>query len=176
MKDYKLKSVGVYDGKVCVASLDRKNGKFVPCRELEACKGLVYMRLRTLEAVASFRFLERAMGVLAQQEMPVFAMASSAGSFSVVMGEGPDGMESVCRELSSFAEVVLEHDVEVICVQEEADTYGEKAEQNLVALLKDIPVLMVSSEEGAGSVALTVRRKDRERVIHLFQTIVDNDR
>ncbi|MBM6757121.1 hypothetical protein [Bacteroides mediterraneensis] len=173
MKDYKLKSVGVYNGSVCVASLDGKSGKFVPCEKLESCKELVYMRLRTLEAVASFRFLERAIGVLTQHEMPVFAMASSAGSFSVVTGGGHDSLEKVFKELSSFAEVELEHNVEVICVQEDTDTYGKKAEQNLVSLLKDIPVLMVSSEEGAGRVTLTVRREDREKVIHLFQEVCE---
>lgn len=173
MKDYKLKSVGVYNGSVCVASSDGKSGKFVPCEKLESCKELVYMRLRTLEAVASFRFLERAIGVLTQHEMPVFAMASSAGSFSVVTGGGHDSLEKVFKELSSFAEVELEHNVEVICVQEDTDTYGKKAEQNLVSLLKDIPVLMVSSEEGAGRVTLTVRREDREKVIHLFQEVCE---
>lgn len=173
MKDYKLKSVGIYNGSVCVASLDGKSGKFVPCEKLESCKELVYMRLRTLEAVASFRFLERAIGVLTQHEMPVFAMASSAGSFSVVTGGGHDSLEKVFKELSSFAEVELEHNVEVICVQEDTDTYGKKAEQNLVSLLKDIPVLMVSSEEGAGRVTLTVRREDREKVIHLFQEVCE---
>lgn len=173
MKDYKLKSVGVYNGSVCMASLDGKSGKFVPCEKLESCKELVYMRLRTLEAVASFRFLERAIGVLTQHEMPVFAMASSAGSFSVVTGGGHDTLEKVFKELSSFAEVELEHNVEVICVQEDTDTYGKKAEQNLVSLLKDIPVLMVSSEEGAGRVTLTVRREDREKVIHLFQEVCE---
>lgn len=173
MKDYKLKSVGVYNGSVCVASLDGKSGKFVPCEKLESCKELVYMRLRTLEAVASFRFLERAIGILTQHEMPVFAMASSAGSFSVVTGGGHDSLEKVFKELSSFAEVELEHNVEVICVQEDTDTYGKKAEQNLVSLLKDIPVLMVSSEEGAGRVTLTVRREDREKVIHLFQEVCE---
>lgn len=173
MKDYKLKSVGIYNGSVCVASLDGKSGKFVPCEKLESCKELVYMRLRTLEAVASFRFLERAIGVLTQHEMPVFAMASSAGSFSVVTGGGHDSLEKVFRELSSFAEVELEHNVEVICVQEDTDTYGKKAEQNLVSLLKDIPVLMVSSEEGAGRVTLTVRREDREKVIRLFQEVCE---
>lgn len=173
MKDYKLKSVGVYNGSVCMASLDGKSGKFVPCEKLESCKELVYMRLRTLEAVASFRFLERAIGVLTQHEMPVFAMASSAGSFSVVTGGGHDSLEKVFKELSSFAEVELEHNVEVICVQEDTDTYGKKAEQNLVSLLKDIPVLMVSSEEGAGRVTLTVRREDREKVIRLFQEVCE---
>lgn len=173
MKDYKLKSVGVYNGSVCVASLDGKSGKFVPCEKLESCKELVYMRLRTLEAVASFRFLERAIGVLTQHEMPVFAMASSAGSFSVVTGGGHDTLGKVFKELSSFAEVELEHNVEVICVQEDTDTYGKKAEQNLVSLLKDIPVLMVSSEEGAGRVTLTVRREDREKVIRLFQEVCE---
>lgn len=173
MKDYKLKSVGVYNGSVCVASLDGKSGKFVPCEKLESCKELVYMRLRTLEAVASFRFLERAIGVLTQHEMPVFAMASSAGSFSVVTGGGHDSLEKVFKELSLFAEVELEHNVEVICVQEDTDTYGKKAERNLVSLLKDIPVLMVSSEEGAGRVTLTVRREDREKVIHLFQEVCE---
>ncbi|WP_303913760.1 hypothetical protein [Bacteroides mediterraneensis] len=173
MKDYKLKSVGIYNGSVCVASLDGKSGKFVPCEKLESCKELVYMRLRTLEAVASFRFLERAIGVLTQHEMPVFAMASSAGSFSVVTGGGHDSLEKVFKELSSFAEVELEHNVEVICVQEDTDTYGKKAEQNLVSLLKDIPVLMVSSEEGAGRVTLTVRREDREKVIRLFQEVCE---
>lgn len=173
MKDYKLKSVGVYNGSVCVASLDGKSGKFVPSERLESCKELVYMRLRTLEAVASFRFLERAIGVLTQHEMPVFAMASSAGSFSVVTGGGHDSLEKVFKELSSFAEVELEHNVEVICVQEDTDTYGKKAEQNLVSLLKDIPVLMVSSEEGAGRVTLTVRREDREKVIRLFQEVCE---
>ncbi len=173
MKDYKLKSVGIYNGSVCVASLDGKSGKFVPSERLESCKELVYMRLRTLEAVASFRFLERAIGVLTQHEMPVFAMASSAGSFSVVTGGGHDSLEKVFRELSSFAEVELEHNVEVICVQEDTDTYGKKAEQNLVSLLKDIPVLMVSSEEGAGRVTLTVRREDREKVIRLFQEVCE---
>lgn len=173
MKDYKLKSVGIYNGSVCVASLDGKSGKFVPCEKLESCKELVYMRLRTLEAVVSFRFLERAIGVLTQHEMPVFAMASSAGSFSVVTGGGHDSLEKVFKELSSFAEVELEHNVEVICVQEETDTYGKKAEQNLVSLLKDIPVLMVSSEEGAGRVTLTVRREDREKVIRLFQEVCE---
>lgn len=173
MKDYKLKSVGVYGGKVCMASLDGKSGEFVPCEELESCKELVYMRLRTLEAVASFRFLERAIGVLTQHEMLVFAMASSAGSFSVVTGGEHDSLEQVFKELSSFAEVVVEHNVEVICVQEDADTYGKKAEQNLVSLLKDIPVLMVSSEEGAGRVTLTVRREDREKVIRLFQEVCE---
>lgn len=173
MKDYKLKSVGIYNGSVCVASLDGKSGKFVPCEKLESCKELVYMRLRTLEAVASFRFLERAIGVLTQHEMPVFAMASSAGSFSVVTGGGHDSLEKVFKELSSFAEVELEHNVEVICVQEDTDTYGRKAEQNLVSLLKDIPVLMVSSEEGAGRVTLTVRREDREKVIRLFQEVCE---
>ncbi|WP_308763484.1 hypothetical protein [uncultured Bacteroides sp.] len=173
MKDYKLKSVGIYNGSVCVASLGGKSGKFVPSERLESCKELVYMRLRTLEAVASFRFLERAIGVLTQHEMPVFAMASSAGSFSVVTGGGHDSLEKVFRELSSFAEVELEHNVEVICVQEDTDTYGKKAEQNLVSLLKDIPVLMVSSEEGAGRVTLTVRREDREKVIRLFQEVCE---
>lgn len=173
MRDYKLKSVGIYNGSVCVASLDGKSGKFVPCEKLESCKELVYMRLRTLEAVASFRFLERAIGVLTQHEMPVFAMASSAGSFSVVTGGGHDSLEKVFKELSSFAEVELEHNVEVICVQEDTDTYGKKAEQNLVSLLKDIPVLMVSSEEGAGRVTLTVRREDREKVIRLFQEVCE---
>ena len=173
MKDYKLKSVGIYNGSVCVASLDGERGKFVPSERLESCKELVYMRLRTLEAVASFRFLERAIGVLTQHEMPVFAMASSAGSFSVVTGGGHDSLEKVFRELSSFAEVELEHNVEVICVQEDTDTYGKKAEQNLVSLLKDIPVLMVSSEEGAGRVTLTVRREDREKVIRLFQEVCE---
>lgn len=173
MRDYKLKSVGIYNGSVCVASLDGKSGKFVPSERLESCKELVYMRLRTLEAVASFRFLERAIGVLTQHEMPVFAMASSAGSFSVVTGGGHDSLEKVFKELSSFAEVELEHNVEVICVQEETDTYGKKAEQNLVSLLKDIPVLMVSSEEGAGRVTLTVRREDREKVIRLFQEVCE---
>ena len=173
MKDYKLKSVGIYNGSVCVASLDGKSGKFVPSERLESCKELVYMRLRTLEAVASFRFLERAIGVLTQYEMPVFAMASSAGSFSVVTGGGHDSLEKVFKELSSFAEVELEHNVEVICVQEDTDTYGKKAEQNLVSLLKDIPVLMVSSEEGAGRVTLTVRREDREKVIRLFQEVCE---
>lgn len=173
MRDYKLKSVGIYNGSVCVASLDGKSGKFVPSERLESCKELVYMRLRTLEAVASFRFLERAIGVLTQHEMPVFAMASSAGSFSVVTGGGHDSLEKVFKELSSFAEVKLEHNVEVICVQEDTDTYGKKAEQNLVSLLKDIPVLMVSSEEGAGRVTLTVRREDREKVIRLFQEVCE---
>lgn len=171
MKGYKLKSVGVYDGRVYIAALDGKSGQPVSCKELAACKELVYVRLRTLEAVASFRFLERALEVLARYDMPVFAMASSAGSFSVVTGEGSDALEKVCEELASFAEVVLEHEVEVICVQEDPESDSQEAERNLVALLKDIPVLMVSSEEGAGSVALTVRKKDRERVIRLFQTI-----
>lgn len=86
-------------------------------------------------------------------------------------GEGNGGLEKVCRELSSFAEVVLEHEVEVICVQEGPETDEREADKNLVALLKDIPVLMVSSEEEAGNVALTVRRKDREKVIRLFQSM-----
>lgn len=40
--------------------------------------------------------------------------------------------------------------------------------KSLVTLLKDIPLLMVSSEEGSGSVSLTVRRKDRDKVLNLF--------
>lgn len=107
MKGYKLKSVGVYDGKVCMAALDDKSGKPVSIQELSTCKELVYMRLRTLEAVASFRFLERALGVLSRYDMPVYAMASSAGSFSVVdrgrkwrFGECVQGTFLVCRSRS----------------------------------------------------------------------------
>ena len=42
------------------------------------------------------------------------------------------------------------------------------SEKGQVTLLKDIPLLMVSSEEGSGSVSLTVRRKDRDKVLNLF--------
>jgi hypothetical protein len=42
------------------------------------------------------------------------------------------------------------------------------SEKSLVTLLKDIPLLMVSSEEGSGSVSLAVRRKDRDKVLNLF--------
>lgn len=45
---------------------------------------------------------------------------------------------------------------------------GGDVGKGLVTLLKDIPLLMVSSEEGSGSVSLTVRRKDRDKVLNLF--------
>lgn len=75
---------------------------------------------------------------------------------------------NVCKELSVFAEVTVEKEVEVICVQETDGRKGEMSEKGLVTLLKDIPLLMVSSEEGSGSVSLTVRRKDRDKVLNLF--------
>ena len=99
---------------------------------------------------------------------PVFAMASSAGNFSVVTGADASALQNVCKELSVFAEVTVEKEVEVICVQETAERKGEMSEKGLVTLLKDIPLLMVSSEEGSGSVSLTVRRKDRDKVLNLF--------
>ena len=64
--------------------------------------------------------------------------------------------------------MTVEKEVEVICVQETAERKGEMSEKGLVTLLKDIPLLMVSSEEGSGSVSLTVRRKDRDKVLNLF--------
>lgn len=105
---------------------------------------------------------------MAHYDMPVFAMASSAGSFSVVTGADASALQNVCKELSVFAEVTVEKEVEVICVQETAGRKGEMSEKGLVTLLKDIPLLMVSSEEGSGSVSLTVRRKDRDKVLNLF--------
>lgn len=169
MKDYELKSVGIYDGRVCMVMLDGKSEKRFFCQELAGCQELVYMRLRSLAAVASFRFLERALGVLARWGVPVLAMASSAGSFSVVAGAEVGMIDKICMELNSFAEVVLERGVEVICVQENSNMYVRGTETKLLDLLKDIPVLMVSSEQGAGSMSLTVRQKDREKVICLFR-------
>ena len=52
---------------------------------------------------------------MAHYDMPVFAMASSAGSFSVVTGADASALQSVCKELSVFAEVTVEKEVEVIC-------------------------------------------------------------
>ena len=64
--------------------------------------------------------------------------------------------------------MTVEKEVEVICVQETDERKGKMSEKSLVTLLKDIPLLMVSSEEGSGSVSLTVRRKDRDKVLNLF--------
>lgn len=168
MECCKLRSVGLYNGKVCLAEWGDKEGEPSSFQVLAECTELVYVRLRTLEAVASFRFLERALAVMAHYDMPVFAMASSAGSFSVVTGADASALQNVCKELSVFAEVTVEKEVEVICVQETVERKGEMSEKGLVTLLKDIPLLMVSSEEGSGSVSLTVRRKDRDKVLNLF--------
>ncbi|WP_417129449.1 hypothetical protein [Phocaeicola sp.] len=170
MECCKLRSVGLYNGKVCLVEWGDKEGEPSSFHVLAECTDLVYVRLRTLEAVASFRFLERVLAVMAHVDMPVFAMASSAGSLSVVTGVDASVLQKVCKELSVFAEVTVEKEVEVICVQEAAGTKGERSEKGLVTLLKDIPLLMVSSEEGTGSVSLTVRRKDRDRVLGLFFT------
>ena len=105
---------------------------------------------------------------MAHYDMPVFAMAASAGRFSVVTGADASALQNVCKELSVFAEVTVEKEVEVICVQEADERKGKMSEKSLVILLKDIPLLMVSSEEGSGSVSLTVRRKDRDKVLNLF--------
>ena len=161
MECCKLRSVGLYNGKVCLAEWGDKEGEPSSFQVLAECTELVYVRLRTLEAVASFRFLERALAVMAHYDMPVFAMASSAGNYA-------SALQNVCKELSVFAEVTVEKEVEVICVQETAERKGEMSEKGLVTLLKDIPLLMVSSEEGSGSVSLTVRRKDRDKVLNLF--------
>ena len=93
MECCKLRSVGLYNGKVCLAEWGGKEGEPSSFQVLAECTELVYVRLRTLEAVASFRFLERALAVMAHYDMPVFAMASSAGSFSVVTGR----MLLLCR-------------------------------------------------------------------------------
>lgn len=79
--------------------------------------------------MASFRFLERALAVMAHYDMPVFAMASSAGSFSVVTGADASALQNVCKELSVFAEVTVEKEVEVICVQETDERKGKMSEK-----------------------------------------------
>ena len=61
---------------------------------------------------------------MAHYDMPVFAMASSAGSFSVVTGADASALQNVCKELSVFAEVTVEKEMEVICVQETAERKG----------------------------------------------------
>jgi tRNA dimethylallyltransferase len=125
MECCKLRSVGLYNGKVCLAEWGDKEGEPSSFQVLAECTELVYVRLRTLEAVASFRFLERALAVMAHYDMPVFAMASSAGNFSVVTGADASALQNVCKELSVFAEVTVEKEVEVICVQETAESKGE---------------------------------------------------
>lgn len=168
MKCCKLKSVGLSNGRVCLTEWSDKEGEPSSCQALAGCTELAYVRLRTLEAVASFRFLERAFAVMAHYDMLVFAMSSSAGSFSVVTGAEASALQKVCEELAVFAEVTMEKEVEVICVQQAEEAYGGMSEKSLVTLLKDIPLLMVSSEEGTGCVSLVVRRKDRGRVLDLF--------
>ena len=88
MECCKLRSVGLYNGKVCLAEWGDKEGGPSSFQVLAECTELVYVRLRTLEAVASFRFLERALAVMAHYDMPVFAMASSAGNFFCGDGSG----------------------------------------------------------------------------------------
>lgn len=166
----KLRSVGLYNGKICLAEWGDKEGEPSAFRVLAECTELVYVRLRTLEAVASFRFLERALAVMVRYDLPVFSVASSAGSISVVTGTDASALQNVCKELSVFAEVTVEKEVEVICVQEKGQVNGKMSQRNLVTLLKDIPLLMMSSEEGTGGVSLTVRRKDRDKVLNLFFT------
>ena len=41
-------------------------------------------------------------------------------------------LQNVCKELSVFAEVTVEKEVEVICVQETAERKGEMSEKGLV--------------------------------------------
>lgn len=136
MECCKLRSVGLYNGKVCLAEWGDKEGEPSSFQVLADCTELVYVRLRTLEAVASFRFLERALAVMAHYDMPVFAMASSAGSFSVVTGADASALQNVCKELSVFAEVTVEKEVEVICVQEADERKGKMSEKSLVTLLR----------------------------------------
>lgn len=71
MECCKLRSVGLYNGKVCLAEWGDKEGEPSSFQVLAECTELVYVRLRTLEAVASFRFLERALAVMAHYDMPV---------------------------------------------------------------------------------------------------------
>lgn len=49
--------------------------------------------------------------------------------FSVVTGADASALQSVCKELSVFAEVTVEKEVEVICVQETAGRKGEMSEK-----------------------------------------------
>ena len=66
--------------------------------------------------------------MMAHYDMPVFAMASSAGNFSVVTGADASALQNVCKELSVFAEVTVEKEVEVICVQDVGKRSGDFAE------------------------------------------------
>lgn len=56
MECCKLRSVGLYNGKVCLAEWGDKEGEPSSFQVLAECTELAYVRLRTLEAVASFRF------------------------------------------------------------------------------------------------------------------------
>ena len=76
-----------------------------------------------------FSFFREGSCVMAHYDMPVFAMASSAGSFSVVTGADASALQNVCKELSVFAEVTVEKEVEVICVQEADECKGKMSEK-----------------------------------------------
>ena len=144
-----------------------KEGEPSSFQVLAECTELVYVRLRTLEAVASFRFLERALAVMAHYDMPVFAMASSAGNFSVVT----ERMLLLCRmfvrNFPYLRKWRWRKRWKWYVYKRRLSAKGRCRKKVWWTLLKDIPLLMVSSEEGS-AVFRWRWRKDRDKVLNLF--------
>ncbi len=133
-----------------------------------ARKGVDYVCLHSLGVIPPFQFLERSLSVFSKYKVPVYAMTSSSANISMAVELSMDTFRLIRKELSYFAEVVMEDNVAVVCVLGHFGDDKSDVEGKVISLLKDIPILMISYGSDDNSVSLVVREKEREEVLCIF--------
>lgn len=130
-----------------------------------ARKNIDYVRLSSSGAISSYQFLERALGVFGKYKVPIYLMASSSANISLAVELSMDTFYLVRRDLSSFSEVVIENNVACICVLGQFDWDKMSIEGQIIELLRDMPILMISYGSDNSSVSVVVRESDREKAL-----------
>lgn len=130
-----------------------------------ARRNVSYVRLRSLGTVTSFQFLEKSLAVFGKYKVPVFLMTSSSANISMAVELSMDTFYLIRRDVTPFAEMVLESNIATICVLGQFDWDKTSIEGKIIDLLKDIPILMISYGSDNSSVSVAVREKDREQAL-----------
>lgn len=135
-----------------------------------ARRNVNYIRLRSLGTVTSFRFLEKVLAVFSKYKVPIFLMTSSSTNISMAVELSMDMFHLIRRDVSLFAETIIENNIATVCVLGNLNWGKTSIEGKIIDLLKEIPILMISYGSDSCSVSIAIREKDREEVLSLLST------
>lgn len=127
---------------------------------------VLFIQAGSLGTVTPFQFLQKMIDTVAGYGGTVRAVASSSVNVSMAVDIHPDHAESLCKALSGFAEVIADREAEMLTIIGigEQEGFGRRA----IELLKDIPVLMISYEEGDRTASAVLQASDRAKALSIW--------